>query len=69
MQGLSLEVVSVFDSIVTIWTTKKSEQSSLHLTLMGRHHRVQSGTECQVYPSLLSSHSPLPYLFCGTIVV
>lgn len=34
-----------------------------------RHHRVQTGTECHVHPSLFSNHPPLPSLFCGTIVV
>lgn len=68
MQGLPLEVVFVFDLIVTVWMIKKSEQSSLPLTLM-RHHRVQTGTECQVHPRLFSSYPPLPSFFCGTIVV
>ena len=68
IQGLPLEVVFVFELIITIWMIKKSEQSSLPLTLM-RHHRVQTGTECQVHPSLFSSQPPLPSFSCGTIVV
>lgn len=34
-----------------------------------RHHRVQTGIECHLHPSLFSNHPPLPSLFCGTIVV
>ena len=60
----------VFDSIVTMWMLKKSEQPFVHLMLLGRYHRLQTGlTECQAYPSSFPSHSPLLYLFCGLIVI